>query len=117
MEKTESTPYSKQSSSLEKELSRFLTLATPDRDITSATPDDVVNFVIWKDRAGETVVHSETCPYAGQKSRDGCKCPRRLAFGTVDSLIGKLRSIFAEWCRTRSLVTVILQLHGNLSPT
>ena len=25
-----------------------------------------------------------------------CECPKRLAFGTVDSLIGKLRAIFAE---------------------
>ena len=25
-----------------------------------------------------------------------CACPKRLAFGTVDSLIGKLRAIFVE---------------------
>ena len=25
-----------------------------------------------------------------------CDCPKRLAFGTVDSLIGKLRSIFVD---------------------
>ena len=25
-----------------------------------------------------------------------CDCPKRLTFGTVDSLIGKLRSIFAD---------------------
>ena len=59
MGKTESTPYSKQKSSLEKELSRFLTQTTSDRDITTAIPDDVVNFLIWKDRTGKTVVHKK----------------------------------------------------------
>ena len=34
------------------------------------------------------MVHASDC------SRLPCKCPRRLAAGTVDSLLGKLRSIF-----------------------
>ena len=100
LDKTESTSYSKQKSSLEKELSRFLVQTAPDRDITMATPDDVVNFLIWKDRTGKTVVHEEDCVYIGKRSKGGCSCPKRLAFGTVDSLIGKLRSIFADWGRT-----------------
>lgn len=53
LDKTESTSYSKQKSSLEKELSRFLVQTAPDRDITMATPNDVVNFLIWKDRTGK----------------------------------------------------------------
>ena len=31
----------------------------------------------------------------GQGKKE-CNCPKRLAFGTVDSLIGKLRAIFVE---------------------
>ena len=31
----------------------------------------------------------------GSKRSGECSCSRRLAFGTVDSLIGKLRSIFS----------------------
>ena len=100
LDKTESTSYSKQKSSLEKELSRFLVHTAPDRDITMATPDNVVNFLIWNDRTGKTVVHEENCVYIGKRSKGGCSCPKRLAFGTVDSLIVKLRSIFADWGRT-----------------
>ena len=39
--------------------------------------------------------HQSTCPAV---SRPGiaCACPKRLAFETVDSLIGKLRAIFVE---------------------
>ena len=37
---------------------------------------------------GRTVVHATKC------SQALCRCPRHLAAGTVDSLLGKLRSIF-----------------------
>ena len=50
--------------------------------------DDVIKFLIYKDSSGRTVVHVPTC------SGGPCACPRRLAAGTVDSLLGKLRSIF-----------------------
>ena len=35
-------------------------------------------------------------PQAGQTRPSSCSCPTRLAAGTVDSLLGKLRAIFAE---------------------
>ena len=41
-------------------------------------------------------VHLLDCPGLGQRQRVPCSCPTRLAAGTVDSLIGKLRSIFVE---------------------
>jgi len=47
----------------------------------------LVNFLISKDRTGRTVVHVRTC------DRKVCKCPRRLAAGSVDSIIGKLRAV------------------------
>ena len=53
LDKTESTSYSKQKSSLEKELSRFLVQTAPDRDITMATPDDVVIFLSGKIEPGK----------------------------------------------------------------
>ena len=37
-----------------------------------------------------------TRPSTGLPEAAPCQCPSRLAHGTVDSLIGKLRSIFAE---------------------
>ena len=57
------------------------------KTISSCTVDDVIKFLIYKDSSGRTVVHVPTC------SGEACACPRRLAAGTVDSLLGKLRSI------------------------
>ena len=66
------------------------------RDILHATPQDVIRFLIWKDQSGKTSVHGEDCCLFRQKTVHSCACPRRLAFGTVDSLIGKLRVLFTE---------------------
>lgn len=46
LEKIESTPYSKQRSSLEKELSRFHAQNMSARNFKTVTPDDI-NFLIW----------------------------------------------------------------------
>ena len=53
-----------------------------------------MDFLIWKDNCGKTKVHQEGCRFSGQKGNSQCTCPKRLAYGTVDSLIGKLRSIY-----------------------
>ena len=45
---------------------------------------------------GKTQPHRNGCPHIGQRGVFTCGCPRRLAYGTVDSYIGKLRSIFSE---------------------
>ena len=49
-----------------------------------------------KDNSGKTVVYLLDCPGLGQRQRVSCSCPTTLADGTVDSLIGKPRSIFVE---------------------
>ena len=56
--------------------------------MTSCTAQDIVKFLISKDRSGRTVVHSLSC------SKRGCSCPKRLAAGSVDSILGRLRAIF-----------------------
>lgn len=68
---------------------------TPKRDISTAIPEDVVSFLIWKDSFGKTRIHRDGCHLFGRKRKGEYSCPKRLAFGTVDSLIGKLRSIFS----------------------
>lgn len=83
-----SKPYQKQKSALEQQLSAFLSAYTPPKDVTSCTADDIIRFLISKDRHGRTAIHREACP------REGCDCPKRLAAGSVDSLLGKLRAIF-----------------------
>ena len=56
--------------------------------MSSASSEDIVKFLFSKDKTGITLVHTQTC------ERKVCKCPRCLAAGSVDSLIGKLRAIY-----------------------
>ena len=83
-----SKPYQKQKSSLERQLSSLLASLSPPKSMSSASSEDIVKFLISKDNTGRTMVHIQTC------GRNDCKCPRRLAAGSVDSFIGKLRAIY-----------------------
>ena len=40
------------------------------------------------------MVHFDSRQFLGLQGKQTCNCPTRLSAGTVDSLIGKLRSIF-----------------------
>ena len=73
------------------EFSKFL-VSTPKRDICSGIPDEVVYFLIWKDKFGKTVF--------GEKSVSSCVCPKRLTYDSVDSIIRKLRAIFSKYGRS-----------------
>ena len=92
--------YSKQNSSLRVEFETFLASLPSPRSIFSATPEDVSRFLVWKDWHGKTVVHDCDCVNASSQNASDCGCPKRLAFKTVDSYIGKLRAIFNEVGRT-----------------
>ena len=96
-----SSSYVKQKSSLERELCSFLSSKSPAKCMESALPSDIVEFLVWKDQAGKTKVHSPDC------KGGACNCPKRLAFGTVDSMIGKLRAIFTEHGRGSEWVSVL----------
>lgn len=65
------------------------------KTLASALPGDMIEFLIWKDHAGRTKVHKSECQALVSPDM-GCTCPKRLAHGTVDSLIGKLRATFVE---------------------
>ena len=62
-----SKPYAKQKTSLELEFTAFLGNISPRRTILSATPHDVIRFLIWKDQFGKTTVHEEECRFLGRK--------------------------------------------------
>ena len=81
-------PYERHKDSLEVQLSSFLFSLVPSKKLSAATAEDIVKFLISKDSAGKRKLHFSSC------SRKICNCPKRLAAGTVDSYIGKLRSIF-----------------------
>ena len=91
-----SSTYNKQKSSLQMELEQFLASLPARKVLFSATPRDLCRFLVWKDSKGRTVVHEQRCPFFGHKGSSSCLCPKRLAFGTIDSIIGKLRAIFNE---------------------
>ena len=67
---------------------KFLGALSCPRTVASCTAQDIVKFLISKGKSGRTVVHSLSC------SRRDCSCPKRLATGSVDSTLGRLRAIF-----------------------
>ena len=66
------------------------------KSLSSASPGDIQKFLVWKDKSGRTKIHHMSCPHAGKTRSSSCSCLSRLASDTVDSLLGKLRAIFAE---------------------
>ena len=88
--------YDGQKSRLELQLSSFLESLPSPKDFGSASPLDIVYFLIWKDSHGKTQIHADGCPPSSSRERNPCQCPTRLAAGTVDSLIGKIRAIYRD---------------------
>ena len=83
-----SKPYEPQKSALEQQLFKFLGALSPPRAVTSCTAQDIVKFLISKDKSGRTVVRWLSC------SKKDFSCPKRLAAGSVDFTLGRLRAIF-----------------------
>ncbi|CAH3182017.1 unnamed protein product, partial [Porites lobata] len=74
-------PYERQKDSSEVQLSSFLRSLVPAKKFSAAMAEDIVKFLTSMDAAGKQKLH-------------------RLAAGTVDSYIGKLRAIFNRLGRT-----------------
>jgi len=89
-----SKPYEKQKSALHSELLSVLASLPTPKTLQSATPGDILKFLVWKDRAGRTKVHQMHCSRSNSDKTPSCPSPTRLAAGTVDSMMGKLRAIF-----------------------
>ncbi len=93
MSTASATPYNKRKEALEQEFRVFLqSLYIIQKPLPMAVPRDVCRFLAWKDRKGKTPVHSVGCPSLG--SRRVCDCPKRLAVGTVENVVGRLRAVF-----------------------
>ena len=95
----EDTPYEKQKADLIRDFESFLSLhhhgplQTSSR-LACATPQDVTKFLVQRGRNGRTQVHEDGCQFLGLHGVQACPCPKRLASGTIDSMIGKLRAFF-----------------------
>ena len=94
-----SSAYSKQKLSLQQELENFLYALPGHQNLFTATPRDICRFLVFKDCNGKTKVHHNGCPAAVGHTATTCQCPTRLAYKTIDSYIGKLRSIFNTYGR------------------
>ncbi len=91
-------PYQKQRSSLQKQLESYLWSLAERKTLKTANPNDIISFLIWRDKFGKTVLHTQNC---GQLSGAvlSCQCLKVLSAGTVDNNIGKLRAIFKDMGR------------------
>ena len=85
-------PYQRQRSALQGQLESYLWSLPDKKNLNIATPQDIVSFLIWRDRFGETILHSKDS--ASSLREKGS--PRFLAAGTIDNNIGKLKTIFKE---------------------
>ena len=88
----QATSYKKQKDSLQRELEAFLGALPGFVTMATVTPRNLCRFLIFKDRHGKTQVH-RNCEFLGQRGKHSCGCSLRLSYKTVDSYIGKLRSI------------------------
>ena len=88
------TSYKKQKDSLQRELETFLSALPGFVTMATVTPRDLCRFLIFKDSHCKTQVHRNSCEFLGQRCKHSCGCFLRLFYKTVDSYIGKLRSIF-----------------------
>ena len=69
--------------------------------LLTATPLDIQRFLVWKDSSGKPQIHDKFCAYLGESGVMPCKCPIRLASGTVEGLIQHLVDIFDSVGRGR----------------
>ena len=89
-------PYQRQKCSLQNQLESYLWSLPCKKSLATASPNDVVNILIWRDQFGKAKLYLENCCISGRSSRASCHCQVRLTAGTISSNIGKLRSIFKE---------------------
>ena len=90
-------PYQRQKSALQDQLESHLWSLPDKKNLNIATPQDIVSFLISRDRFGKTILHSKDC---ASSLREKGSCPRFLAAGTIDNNIGKLKTIFKELGRS-----------------
>lgn len=88
--------YEKQKSKLGTLFEGFLNHCTPPTSLPHCTPDNVRDFLLWRESSGHTPIHETQCPFRGNPGPQPCHCPRTTAAGTVDSTIGQLRGLLRD---------------------
>ena len=91
--------YEQKKEALSVELEDFLRCIPGGGNLRSVTAQNLRRFLAHKDRRGKTQVHDHQCVHLGTHGVRPCGCPKRLAAGTVGSLVGQLRAIFRKMGR------------------
>lgn len=86
--------YAKKKEALVVELEGFLSSTGSQESVRTVSDINLRRFLVFKDRKGKTQVHDTVCPFLGKNGSKPCACPKRLAAGTVESLIGQLKDVF-----------------------
>ncbi len=86
--------YERKKEALVTELELFLSRIPGGGDLRSTNAQNLRRFLVYKDNKGKTQAHENECSFLGTNGLKSCGCPRRLAAGTVESLIGQLKAIF-----------------------
>eukprot|EP00897_Mesotaenium_endlicherianum_P004142 jgi/Mesen1/3756/ME000205S03022 len=56
----------------------------------------VTDFLRYLDQFGKTKVHIASCQFYGASGANPCGCPMKQAWGSLDSLVGRLRAAYEE---------------------
>ncbi|CAN4120536.1 unnamed protein product [Withania somnifera] len=77
--------------------SQYLRNHRPPLSLTRCSGAHVLEFLRYLDQFGKTKVHTQLCPFFGHPNPPApCPCPLRQAWGSLDSLIGRLRAAYEE---------------------
>ncbi|XP_076927522.1 protein LIGHT-DEPENDENT SHORT HYPOCOTYLS 10-like [Bidens hawaiensis] len=76
---------------------QYLRNQRPPVHMSRCNSNHVLEFLRYLDQFGKTKVHLQGCIFYGQPEPPApCACPLRQAWGSLDSLIGRLRAAYEE---------------------
>uniref|UniRef100_A0A2N9GFY8 ALOG domain-containing protein n=1 Tax=Fagus sylvatica TaxID=28930 RepID=A0A2N9GFY8_FAGSY len=76
---------------------QYLRNQSPPISLSNCNGKSVIDFLKYHDQFGKTKVHTKICPFYGNPQPPApCPCSLRQAWGSVDSLIGRLRAAFED---------------------
>ncbi|KAF8068497.1 hypothetical protein N665_1148s0014 [Sinapis alba] len=76
---------------------QYLRNHKPPLTLTLCSSAHVLEFLKYLDQFGKTKVHVTTCFFFGHSDPTSpCACPHKQAWGSLDSLIGRLRAAYEE---------------------
>ncbi|XP_050374389.1 protein LIGHT-DEPENDENT SHORT HYPOCOTYLS 4 [Argentina anserina] len=76
---------------------QYLRNHRPPLSLSLCSGAHVLEFLRYLDQFGKTKIHTQMCPFFGHPNPPApCPCPLRQAWGSLDSLIGRLRAAFEE---------------------